>query len=41
VLFFLGQDVFEDAARGRVFVADVLDDLAVAVDRDALGTRSS
>jgi len=37
VFFFLGKDVFEDAAGGRVLVADVLDDFAVAVDGDALG----
>jgi len=32
VFFLLRQDVFKDPACGRVFVADVLDDFAVAVD---------
>jgi hypothetical protein len=36
VLFFLGEDVFKDTARGGIAFADVLNDLAVAVDRDTL-----
>ena len=39
MLFFLRQDVFEDASGGRVFFADVLNDLAVAVDGDPLGDQ--
>ena len=37
MLFFLREDVFEDAAGGRVFFADVLNDLAVTINRDPLG----
>lgn len=39
VLFFLHQDVFEHAARGRIVAVDPGDQLAIAVDRDALGDR--
>src|ERR1700761_1151660 len=37
VLFLVRQDVFHHAARGRIVVTQVLDNLAVAVDGDALG----
>src|SRR6185503_15223551 len=37
VLFLGREDLLEHAARGRIVVADVLDHLPVAVDRDALG----
>src|SRR5690348_1689601 len=37
VLFLLGEDVLEHALGGGVAVADVVDHLAIAVDRDALG----
>ena len=39
MLFFLSQDVFEDAPGGRILFADVLNDLAVAVDGNALGDQ--
>src|SRR5690348_8640498 len=39
VLLFLGEDLFQHAAGGRVVVAEVLDDFAIAVDRDALGDQ--
>src|SRR5262249_4338457 len=37
VLFLDGEDAFEHALRRRVAIADVVDDLAIAVDGDALG----
>ena len=37
VLFFHRHDLFEHAARGRILVTQVLDEFAVAVDRNALG----
>jgi len=39
VFFFLSQNVFENTAGGWVFVANVLDDFAIAIDRDALGNQ--
>src|SRR5438105_10283320 len=37
VLLFHREDRFEQAARGRILVAQVLDEAAVTVDGDALG----
>ncbi len=37
MFLFLCQDMFEDALGGGVAIADVVDHLAVAVDRNALG----
>ncbi len=37
VLFLHREDALEHALGGRVLVADVVDHLAIAVDRDALG----
>ena len=39
VLLFLGEDVFHDAPRGGIVLAQVIDDLAVTVDGDALGDQ--
>src|SRR3954464_300675 len=39
VLFFLGQDRLHEPARRRILRADVLDHLAIAFDRDALGEQ--
>src|SRR3954471_3359553 len=39
VLLFLRQDLLEQAPRGRIVLAEVVDHLAVAVDGDALGDQ--
>src|SRR3546814_6700690 len=39
VLLFLGEDFFHHPTAGRIVAAEVIDDFAIAVDRDALGNQ--
>src|SRR5262249_40674569 len=39
VLLFLRQDLLEQAPRGRIVLAEVVDHLAIAVDGDPLGDQ--
>src|SRR5262245_50684498 len=39
VLLFLRQDLLEQASRGRIVLAEVVDHLAIAVDGDPLGDQ--
>src|SRR3546814_15348626 len=41
VLLFLGEDFFHHPTAGRIVAAEVIDDFAIAVDRDAQIGRAS